>query len=48
MNKKNPFSKLKIAIVLKLDTNLDIHVLSPYEKLEHTKWEIRIHKSQNS
>jgi hypothetical protein len=25
MNKKNPFSKLKIAIVLKLDTNLDIH-----------------------
>ena len=25
MNKKNPFSKLKIAMVLKLDTNLDIH-----------------------
>jgi hypothetical protein len=25
MNKKNPFSKLKIAMVLKLDKNLDIH-----------------------
>jgi hypothetical protein len=25
MNKKNPFSKLKIAMVLKSDKNLDIH-----------------------